>query len=187
MSSHLCLSFFISVIDRREIITNADLSSPSDSKLVMEMFSIPPLAQQQQQQCQEISTSSLSNSTNRTRLPSTKGISNAPRRRAPLGPYVFTSNGRTGIQSTNHATGLIDILQLANAHPNRLIRMLGYNNRQSWFQENIDAIFQSDGPLGMSSNQAKEIYDCHHSNNQSGATHKDVPPWAQQFFCLFEA
>ncbi len=154
------------------------------------------------QQRQERSSSSLSNSTSGTLLPSTKGVSNAPRRRSPLGPFVFTSNGRTGIQSANHATGLIGILQLAGAHPNRLIRTLGYDNWQSWFQENIEAIFQSDGPLGMfnrisplvlawhfsmASNQAKELYNCHHSNDQSGAVHKDVLPWAQQFFHLFEA
>jgi hypothetical protein len=36
-------------------------------------------------------------------------------------------------------------------------------------------------------NQAKKLYHCHHSNDQSGAAHEDVPPWAQQFFCLFEA
>jgi hypothetical protein len=35
-------------------------------------------------------------------------------------------------------------------------------------------------------NQAKEIYDRHHSNDQSGANHKDVPPWVQQFFLLRE-
>jgi hypothetical protein len=79
---------------------------------------------------------------------------------------------------------------------------LGYNNWQSWFQENIDAIFQSNAPLRMFNqisplvlarhfskalNQAKELYDRHHSNDQSGAAHEDVPPWAQQFFCLFEA
>ncbi len=83
-----------------------------------------------------------------------------------------------------------------------MIGTLGFNNCQSWFQQNIDAIFQLDGPLGMfyaisplvlarhfstASNQAKEIYDCHHSNNQSGANHEDVPPWVQQFFHLFEA
>ncbi len=39
----------------------------------------------------------------------------------------------------------------------------------------------------MASNQAKELYDRHHSNDQSGAAPEDVPPWAQQFFCLFEA
>jgi hypothetical protein len=39
----------------------------------------------------------------------------------------------------------------------------------------------------MTSNQVKEIYDCHHSNDKSRVAHKDVPPWAQQFFCLFEA
>ncbi len=94
-TSHVCLSFFVSLIDRREVIADADLSPPSDSKLVVEMFSILPLAQQPQQQCQERSSSSLSNGTNRMRSPSTKGISNAPR--SPLGPFVFTSNGRTGI------------------------------------------------------------------------------------------
>jgi hypothetical protein len=37
------------------------------------------------------------------------------------------------------------------------------------------------------SNQARGLYDCQHSNNQSGAAHKDVPPWVQKFFHLFEA
>jgi hypothetical protein len=99
-------------------------------------------------------------------------------------------------------TGLIGILQLAGAHPNGLIGTLGFSNCQSWFQQNIDAIFQLDGPLGMfivisplvlachfstALNQVKEIYDCHHSKDQSGANHEDVLPWLQQFFCLFEA
>jgi hypothetical protein len=168
----------------------------------MEMFSIPPLAWQPQQQCQERPSSSLSNSTNRTRSSSTKGVSNALRRRSALGPFVFASNGRTGIRSANHAAGLIGLLQLASAHPNGLIGTLGHNNWTTWFQENIDAIFQANGPLGMfkqispmvlaqhfstASNPAKEIYNCHHSNNQSSAAHKDVPPWAQQIFHLFEA
>ncbi len=102
----------------------------------------------------------------------------------------------------NHANGLIGILQLTGAHPSGLIRTLGYTNWQSWFQESVNAIFQSDGPLGMfnqisllvlaqhfytASNQAKDLYYCHHSNDQSSAAHKDVPPWAQQFFPLFEA
>ncbi len=38
----------------------------------------------------------------------------------------------------------------------------------------------------MASSQAKDIYDCIHSNDQTGAAH-DVPPWAQQFFRFFEA
>jgi hypothetical protein len=199
-TSHVCLSFFVSLIDRCEVIANADLSSLSNNKLVVKMFSIPPLAQQPQQQCQQRLSLSLSNSTNRMRLLSTVSISNAPGRRAPLGPFVFTSNGRTDISSTNHANGLIGILHLAGAHPNGLIRMLGYNYQQSWFQENIDATFQSDSPLGMFNqisplvlawhffmalNQTKELYDHHHSNDQSSAAHEDVPPWAQQFFvCL---
>jgi hypothetical protein len=74
MTSHICLAFFVSLIDRREVIADADLSSPSDSKSVVEMFSNPPLAQQPQQQCQERSSSSLSNSTNKMRLPSTVDI-----------------------------------------------------------------------------------------------------------------
>jgi hypothetical protein len=167
------------------------------------MFSISPLGQQSQQQHQERLSSSLSNTTtNSTRLPATDGVSNTARRRVPLGPFVFTTNGRTGVRSTNHANGLIGILQLASAHPSGLIGTLGYNNRQTWFQENVDTIFQSDGPLGMfnrvsplvlaryfsmASNQAKELYDRHHSNDQSDAAHEDVPLWAQQFFCLFEA
>jgi hypothetical protein len=163
------------LIDRQEVIVDADLSSESDSKSVVKIFSIPPMAQEPQQQHKEQLLSSLSNSTNRTRSPSTKelppmaqepqqqrqerstsslsnstnrtlspsneGILNAPRRRSPIGPFVYTSNGRTGIRSANHATGLIGILQIAGAHPNGLIGMLGFNNRQSWFQQNIDAIF----------------------------------------------
>jgi hypothetical protein len=77
---------------------------------------------------------------------------------------------------------------------------LGHNNRTAWFQENIQAIFQADGLLGMynqvsplvllhhfsvASNQARDLYDRHHSNDQSGAEHKDLPPWAGHFFiCL---
>ena len=115
---------------------------------------------------------------------------------------MHSSNGRTGIRSANHAAGLIGLLQLAGAHPTGLVGTLGHNNRTAWFQDNIQAIFQADGPLGMynrisslvlawhfsaASNQARELYDRHHSNDQSGAEHEDVPPWAEHFFCLFEA
>jgi hypothetical protein len=201
--SYVCIPYFISVTDRRDIIGDDDLSSASDSESVLEMFSIPPLGRPSQQQRQERSSSSLSNTTtNSTHLPANEGVSNNARRRVPLGPFVFTSNGRTGIRSTNHANGLIGILQLAGAHPSGLIGTFGYHNRQTWFQENVDAIFQSDGPLGMfnrvshlvlarhfsmASSQAKEMYDHLHSNDQTSAAHEDVPPWAQQFFCLFEA
>ncbi len=98
--------------------------------------------------------------------------------------------------------GLIGIIQIAGAHPTGLIGTLGHNNRTTWFQENIDAPFQSDGPLGMfnqisplvlagyfslASIQAREIYDQNHSADQSSAAHEDVPPWAEKFFGLFEA
>ncbi len=129
-------------------------------------------------------------------------VSNAPLRQTALGTFVYNSNGRTGIRSANHTAGLIGLIQLAGAHPSGLIGTLGYNNRTSWFQDNIDVIFQADGPLGMynrvsplvlarhfstASNQARELYDRHHLNDQSGAAHEDVPPWAQQLFRLFEA
>jgi hypothetical protein len=201
--SYVCIPYLVSVTDRRKIIGDDDLSSASDSDSVLEMFSIPPLGRPSQQQRQERSSSSLSiTTTNSTHLPANEGVSNAARRRVPLGPFVFTSNGRIGIISTNHANGLIGILQLAGTHPSGLIGTLGYHNRQTWFQENVDAIFQLDGPLGrfnrvshlvlawhfsMASSQAKDIYDRLHSNDQTGAAHEDVPPWAQQFFRLFEA
>ncbi len=201
--SYVCIPYFVSVTDRREIVRDDDLSSASNSDSDLEMFSIPPLGRLSQQQRQERSSSSLSNTTKKsTQSPANEGVSNAARRRVPLRPFVFTSNGRTGIRSTNNANGLIGILQLAGAHPSRLIGTLGYHNQQTWFQANIDAIFQSDGPLGrcnrvshlvlawhfsMASSQAKDIYECLHSIDQTGAAHEDVPPWAQQFFRLFEA
>jgi hypothetical protein len=87
-------------------------------------------------------------------------------------------------------------------HPNGLIGTLGYNNQTSWFQDNIDVIFQADGPLGMfnqvsplvlvwhfsiTSSHVRNLYNHQHSIDQSGAAHEDVPPWAHHFFCLFEA
>jgi len=107
---------------------------------------------------------------------------------------VHTSNGRTGIRSANHAAGLIGFIQLAGAHPSGLIGTLGHNNWTIWFQDNTEAIFQADGPLGMfrsvlpavlarhfaaASIQARDFYDHNHLVDQSGAAHKDVPPWAQ--------
>jgi hypothetical protein len=61
-----------------------------------------------------------------SRLSSTEGTSNAPHRRSALGPFVFNSNGRTGIRTANHAAGLIGILQLAGAHPSGLVGTLGH-------------------------------------------------------------
>jgi hypothetical protein len=87
-------------------------------------------------------------------------------------------------------------LYLAGAHPSRLVGTFGHNNRATWFQDNIDVIFQADGLLGkfkhvsplillrhfsLASNQARELYDCQHSNNQAGADQEDVPPWVQFF------
>jgi hypothetical protein len=128
--------------------------------------------------------------------------SSTPRRRVALGPFVYTNNERTGIRSANHEAGLIGILQLAGAHETGLISTLGHNNRQGWFQDNIPVLFQADGPLGMfnvvsplvllrhfavAQGQAKDMFDRFHSADQTGATHEDVPPWAQHFFRYFEA
>ncbi len=41
--------------------------------------------------------------------------------------------------------------------------------------------------IGLASNQVRELYNQQHSNDQTGSAHKDVPPWIQSFFCLFEA
>ncbi len=209
--SHLRSSFFIaSVIDRSEILGD----SSDNSKSVVEMLAILPIACQQVQRQQERSlststtnTSRLTSTANTSQLTSTANTSkgtttNAPQRRSALGGFVFTGNGRTGIQSANHAAGIIKLLQLAGAHPSGWEGTLGHNNWTPWFHENVDAIFQADGPLGMfnqasllvllqqfsaASNQARVLYDRSHSNDQSGAAHKDVPPWALQFFCLFES
>jgi hypothetical protein len=40
--------------------------------------------------------------------------------------------------------------------------------------------------FSLASIQARERYDWNHSADQSGAAHKDVPPWAEKFFLLFE-
>jgi hypothetical protein len=67
---------------------------------------------------------------------------NAARRRSALGGFVFTSNGRSGIQSANHAAGIIGLIQLAGAHPSRWEGTLGHNQRTQWFNENVDAFFK---------------------------------------------
>jgi hypothetical protein len=197
--------YTLSIINRGEVMVDEDLlSSDSDSKLVMEIFnSFPRVSQQpqqlppqqpQQQRRLERPTSSLSESTNRTRLSSAGGrVINAPCRQNALGGFVHTISGRTGIRSASHVASLIGLIQLAGAHLSGLIGTLGHNNRTSWFQDNTEAIFQADGPLGMfrsvlpavlarhfaaASVQARDIYDCNHSGDQSGAAHKDVPPWA---------
>ena len=197
------LFFLLSNIDKRDVIAEADMLS--DTKSVVEMFSIPvqrqyppqqPPLLPQQPPLPSISTKRMCSSSTEDH------VHNSPRRQIPIGPFVHTTNGRTGIRSANHTAGLIAIIQLAGAHPTGSIGTFGHNNRTNWFQENIDALFQSDGPLGMfnlisllvlarcfslASIQAREIYDWNHSADQSSAAHEDVPPWAEKFFLLFEA
>ena len=157
--------FIASAIDRSEVIAADDLSDDSDS--VIEMFAIPPLARQPVERQQERpssssttntsrSTTSTSNNTSQsaasttTANTSTAGsTTNRERRRSALGAFVFTNNGRSGIRSANHAAGIIGLLQLAGAHPSGWEGTLGHNQRTQWFNENVDAFFQADGPLGV--------------------------------------
>ena len=130
------------------------------------MFAIPLLARKQVQRQQErpssMSTTNTSRSTstsNTSQSASTANTStantsegtttNAARRCSALGGFVFTSNGRSGIRSANHAAGIIGLIQLAGAHPSSWEGTLGHNQRTQWFNENVDAFFQADGPLGM--------------------------------------
>ena len=219
--SHQRHSFFVaSVIHRSEVIADGNLSDGSDSSSsVFEVFVPPALVRQPVELRQERPSSTTTVSTNRssstanTNQQSTSTTANAnsnegtttnapPRRRTALGGFVFTSNGRTGIRSANHAAGIIGLLQLAGAHPSGWEGTLGHNQRTQWFNENTDAFFQADGPLGMfnqvsplvllrhfstASNQARALFDRSHSNDQSGTAHEDIPPWAQLFFRLFES
>jgi hypothetical protein len=112
------------------------------------------------------------------------------------------NRAETEIRSSNHATALIGLLELGRGHPDGITGAFGHNNRISWFRSNIDALFHEDGPLGsyvpVSANVlvchvgqaqvlARSFYDRDHSNEQSGAAHKDVPEWARHFFQLFQA
>jgi hypothetical protein len=130
-----------------------------------------------------------------------------PRRsaNAPIAPHQvqlgsFLNPAETEIRSSNHATALIGLLEFGLGHPDGITGAFGHNNRISWFRLNIDALFCEDGPLGsyvpVSANvlvrhvaQAqvltRSFYDHDHSNEQSGAAHKDVPEWARHFFQLF--
>ncbi len=204
-ASNISVSFSISEIHESEVIAKFLTASQLWKCL------LPPLACHSQRETSTSAASSSSTSATgssstsnagQSRLSLTKDTSNAPCRGSALGPFVFNSNGKTGIKSANHAVVLIGILQLAVAHPSGLVGTLGHNNWMPWFQDKIEAIFQSDGTLGMynpisqlvflrhfalASTQVREVYDQQHSNDQTGAALKDVPPWIQSFFCLFEA
>jgi hypothetical protein len=139
------------------------------------MFAIPPLARPLGRAISTSAVGSLSTSNaGQSCLSLAEGMSNAPHRQSALGPFVFNSNIRTGVKSVNYAAGLIGTLQLAGAHPSSLVGTLGHNNWTAWFQDNIEAIYQSNGPLGMynpisplvlqhhfslASNQARGVYD----------------------------
>ena len=129
----------------------------------------------------------------------TGGISNSSGRRLQsLGPFVG-NDGR--IRSSDHADGLIGVLQLASGtSPGGIVAALGHSNRTTWIGTHIDAFFRPTGPLGkfVSVTQqtlmrhlkgaeavAKSHWRQHHSGDRTGASQEDVPPWAAAFFPLF--
>jgi hypothetical protein len=161
--SRLHYSFIVDrLIDRSEVIAGDSLDN---SNSVIEMFAIPPLAQQQVQWQQERpSLTSTTNTSRSTSLPTPASWCLLPTHLLPtpvraqqqmrhedvqLLAICLPSNGRSGIRSANHAAGIIGLIQLAGAHPNSWEGTLGHNQRTQWFNENVDAFFQADGPLGM--------------------------------------
>ena len=114
----------------------------------------------------------------------------------------FLNRAGTAIRTSEHATALIGMIQLGAGHPDGLARSLGFNNRTAWMIQNIDVFFRADGPLGSfhpvsvsvlmrhfsrAQNLARTFFDRDHSNEQSGASHEEIPEWVQQFFRVFEA
>jgi hypothetical protein len=101
-NSHVCLSFCVSVIDRQEVIADANFSSKSNSESVVEMFSIPPMAQEPQQQHQErFSSLYPTTPTERARRPLKNNLlwlrshnNNAKRDRHRLYPTAPTERAR---------------------------------------------------------------------------------------------
>jgi hypothetical protein len=126
--------------------------------------------------------------------------SNGASARVAMQGFVY-GRTMTGIWSPAHASALISIFQLAGAHQNGLLGSLSHGHRTAWIIQNRSAFFRVGGPLAAYNElsvtvfmrhlsdaeaEAKTIYDCSHSNDPTGAEHEDVPPWARQFFRLFE-
>lgn len=101
----------------------------------------------------------------------------------------FLNRNAASIQSPDHESGLIGVLQLPSEHPYRIVITLGCNNHATWFQNKIDTIFRANGPLGGSllvSTQvlqdhpgaaqqlAQTQFDITPSNDTTGCSHEDV-------------
>ena len=81
---------------------------------------------------------------------------------------------------------------MARGHPDVIIGALGYNQRATWFNNNVDNFFCDDGPLSAchfhdAQTLAQGLYNSGHSSDQTRTKHEDIPEWAQKFFILFEA
>jgi len=112
-------------------------------------------------------------------------------------------DAKRSIRSPGHAAALIGILQLASGYHNGgIVGAIGHNNRQLWFNENIDVLFDAGGPLEnyqpisakvlirhfrIAQTLARSHYDRDHSNDPTGAEQENIPRWAREFFRFFEA
>ena len=61
-----------------------------------------------------------------------------------MGPFVNAS--RNGIRA-ERMSALLGLLQLAASHPGGIFASLGYNNRTTWINDNLDGFFIHGGPL----------------------------------------
>ena len=121
-------------------------------------------------------------------------------RRTTMGGFL--NPGGTAIRSSEHATALIGLLQLAGGHPDGIVGSLGYGNRNQWLTTNTAVVFQDGGPLEAftpvtqsvlqrhirtAEQLAQSIFTRDHSNDTTGTAHEDIPLWVREFFRLFEA
>ena len=61
---------------------------------------------------------------------------NAPVRRPQI--QGFLNMAKTEIRSPGHVHALIGLLQLANAHPDGIVAVLGYTHKKAWIIANLD-------------------------------------------------
>jgi hypothetical protein len=92
------LAHVVACFDKQDVVAKADMLSDTESEV--EMISIPAQRQYPPQQLplppQQLPLPS--NSTNRMHSSSTEDhVHSSPRRQIPIGPFVHTTNGRTGI------------------------------------------------------------------------------------------
>ena len=126
--------------------------------------------------------------------------SNSNAGRVPI--LNFLNIEGTAIRSAEHAAGMLALIQTASAHQDGIIAALGSGSRTAWITANIHSLFRGDGalrgfrqlsvPILMRRLReaqlfTRRIYDGDHSNDQTGASHEEIPPWVRAWFQFFEA